>query len=232
MDLIKRKFNELKQKKISAAWVIAIVIIALLINNNFKKDPSVKSQAEVKGTVTEVGKLIDLPKDEEPSLAEVKDVEKLKDQPFFAKAQNGDKVLIYQQNGRAILYRPSTKKIIEVMPINFDKPEVKGAQNQTQSTTPFPTKIQSMTVSLYLATDSDSVLAEVENKIKRKYPQIQIVSKEKAKKKDYTDHLVVDLKGDKRDIVEDIASIIGGKVSALMPEEEIAPPSEILIIVK
>ena len=51
-------------------------------------------------------------------MATVSDPEKLKDQPFFAKAQKGDKVLIYSNSQKAILYSPTEDKIVEVAPIN------------------------------------------------------------------------------------------------------------------
>lgn len=47
-----------------------------------------------------------------PTVAIVKDVSKLPHQPFFADAQNGDYVIVYTQAKRAILYRPSSNKIV------------------------------------------------------------------------------------------------------------------------
>lgn len=50
------------------------------------------------------------------------DPEKLRDQPFFANAQRGDKVLIYANAKKAILYNPPSNKIIEVAPVNIGNP--------------------------------------------------------------------------------------------------------------
>lgn len=82
-------------------------------------DPQASAQAETDRLKQQVAALIDVPADEEPTIASVVDVDKLRNQAFFAKAQNGDKVLMYQQAKRAILYRPSENKIIEVAPINI-----------------------------------------------------------------------------------------------------------------
>lgn len=63
-----------------------------------------------------VGRMTVLPEGEDPVLGTVQDPALLRDQPFFQYAERGDRVLIYQRAKRAILYRPSTGKIIETMP--------------------------------------------------------------------------------------------------------------------
>src|SRR3989304_6601820 len=75
-------------------------------NQTVKTNPQASAQDETKKIVSEVGKLIDLPAGEDPTVATVTDIAKLKDQPFFQKAKNGDKVLIYTNSKKAILYDP------------------------------------------------------------------------------------------------------------------------------
>lgn len=82
-------------------------------------NPQEAAKAQVNEAVANVGKLVDLPTGETPTLATVNDPAKLKDQAFFAKAKTGDQVLIYTQAKKAILYRPSTNKIIEIAPVNI-----------------------------------------------------------------------------------------------------------------
>jgi hypothetical protein len=74
---------------------------------------------DVKGLVDQVGKLVVLPENETPTVATVADPAALKDQPFFAKAKKGDKVLIFTKAQRAILYDPVAHKIVEISPINI-----------------------------------------------------------------------------------------------------------------
>lgn len=57
--------------------------------------------------------------DEKPTIATVEDTKKLANQAFFKNAQNGDKVLMYTQSKKAILYRPSEDKVIEVSYLNI-----------------------------------------------------------------------------------------------------------------
>lgn len=76
------------------------------------------AQAEVKSLVNKVGKLVVLPADETPTLATVADPEALKDQTFFVGAQQGDKVLIYTNAKKAILYSVSLNKVITIAPLN------------------------------------------------------------------------------------------------------------------
>lgn len=88
--------------------------------SELKKDPQTAVSEEAEDLVKVVGRLIILPKDEVPTIATVSDPEKLKDQPFFAKAEVGDKVLIYTQAKKAYLYDPVARKILEVAPINIE----------------------------------------------------------------------------------------------------------------
>jgi len=75
-------------------------------------------QIELLTTIEEVSKIILLPEGEIPTLATVTDAEKTRGQDFFKNAQNGDKVLVYQNAKKAYLYRPDEKKIIEVGTVN------------------------------------------------------------------------------------------------------------------
>ncbi len=78
------------------------------------KNPEIATQEELKEIISRVERFMVLPQDETPTLATVSDPEKLREQPFFANAQIGDKVLIYSQSRKAILWRPSSGKIIEL----------------------------------------------------------------------------------------------------------------------
>lgn len=86
---------------------------------------------EAEQLVGEVSRLIELPSDETPTIATVTDSTKVKDKAFFANAQNGDKVLLYAKASKAVLYRPSTHKLIEVSVLNLSEAE---PTTQTQST--------------------------------------------------------------------------------------------------
>ena len=59
--------------------------------------------------------------DEKPTVATITDIEKVKDQPFFKNAKNGDRVLIFTNAKKAILYRPTEKRIIEVGAVNINQ---------------------------------------------------------------------------------------------------------------
>jgi hypothetical protein len=89
---------------------------------NKAKNPTAAGKTEAEQITNQINKYVDLPTTETPTLATVSDVSKLKTQTFFKNAQNGDKVLIYTRAGTAVLYRPSTKKVIEYAPVNSSSP--------------------------------------------------------------------------------------------------------------
>ena len=122
-----------KNKKIIGIVIAVIIVIGIAVYVSKNKsvvegDPNTEqAQAEMQALVAEIGKLIELPKGENPTVATITDPEKLKDQPFFANAKNGDKVLIYPNARKAFLYDPSTKKLIEVAPLILGNPDNLGS---------------------------------------------------------------------------------------------------------
>lgn len=99
------------------------------------QDPQRMAQQEMLTIVGEVGKLMVLPEGETPTIATVTDPEKLSGQAFFANASSGDKVLLYTNAKKAILYSPSQGKILEVAPINLGEAAGSGETSDTPTTT-------------------------------------------------------------------------------------------------
>lgn len=99
--------------------------------NQLKEDPQKTAQKEAQTLVAKVGKLIVLPEGEEPTVATVTDPNLLKDQPFFANAKKGDKVLIYTNARKAILYDPENNKIVEVAPVSIGPNQAPIPASQT-----------------------------------------------------------------------------------------------------
>lgn len=85
---------------------------------SFKKDINTIRQNETEELLANIAKFVVLPEGETPTIATVNDPDKLKNQPFFARAKKGDKVLIYAGARKAILYDPVANKIVEIAPIN------------------------------------------------------------------------------------------------------------------
>lgn len=75
-----------------------------------------------------VGRLYLLPTDEQPALATVTNEAKLSSS-FSGRVKDGDKILIYQTNRKAIAYRPSIDKIVDVEPVSIDAPPAQASKN-------------------------------------------------------------------------------------------------------
>jgi len=103
--------------------------------NKILTNPEGVNAEEAKKLTSKISKFYNLPAGETPNVATVLDIEKLKDQPFFKDAKNGDKVLIYQKAGLAILYRTSTNKIVNVSPVS-GSPAPSAAPNAAETQVP------------------------------------------------------------------------------------------------
>ncbi len=72
--------------------------------------------------VLEVSKQYLLPVGGTPTMALITSLDELVGQAFFAKAQVDDIVLMYMESKKGILWRPSTRQIIEIGPIAVSPP--------------------------------------------------------------------------------------------------------------
>ncbi len=135
------------------ALIVSVVVNIALFRDQKKLEDEVSdlktvqgqqklAEQEVSSIVDAIGKHMLLPADETPAIATVTDAEALKkEQPFFKDANNDDRIVIYAKAERAILYRPSEDKIINVgpyiqqtdeQPAGTEKDEQDQTQNQGQ----------------------------------------------------------------------------------------------------
>jgi hypothetical protein len=178
------------------------------------KNPNRAAQQETEALIEDMSKIIDLPKADikngEPTLATVLDKGKLKDQPFFANAENGDKVLIYTKAKKAFLYRPSTNKVINVAPVSI------GAGQEVK-------------VAVLNGTGTSDLANSISNTIKTAYSAATISSTANAAKDDYNNTIVVDVSGDNADAAAAIAQAVKGDVASL-PAGETAPEGADIVV--
>ena len=116
ITLFKTVINKMGDRIAFLPAAVLILIPLFLFYNYYHLELAPQITAQI---VTRVGELIVLPEGENPTIATVSDPERLRDQPFFAKAKVGDQVLIYTNAHKAILYDPKQHKILEVAPLNI-----------------------------------------------------------------------------------------------------------------
>jgi hypothetical protein len=125
---------------VAAAIFVVLAAVAGFFAWQFfslKSSPNKENDETIAKITGEVGNIYMLPS-EKPTVAQVQDKEKLKDQAFFAKAENGDYILIYSEAKLALLYRQKDRKLVNVGPITISDQDAKqnGTQQVPAGTTP------------------------------------------------------------------------------------------------
>jgi nitrogen regulatory protein PII-like uncharacterized protein len=191
--------------------VLVILALAGAAGYYFKKYDNLKNstpdkiqQAQTDEYIKAVGKLYSLPKNEKPDVATVKDKEALKKQyPFFDQAENGDVVLIYKDAKLAILYRPSTKQLVKVGPVNIES----GVSIRV------------------LGKEADRGAVE------KKLTDNQLAFSKAEPKTAVTGITVVDVKGTNAEQAKKLAEIVGGQVGTLPAGEDKPTDVDLLVFV-
>mgnify|MGYP001436814035 CR=1 FL=1 len=237
----------MKKKYFSIVIIIVLLLSFSLTFYFYKKYQAVQKMQQKqlnpndqKKLIAQIGKLIELPK-EEPTIATVSDKEKLKGQSFFQNANNGDKVLIFTKAKKAILYRPSTNKIIEVSQINLEAPSSASVIAPTTAKIPSPTLISTsippsqpvvgkiVKLAIYNGTKIKGLAATKNDLILEKTKNFDIVAVDNTVK-DYTENMIVNLKKVNNNVIQQLIELIPAKVVAL-PKGETAPADADLLLI-
>lgn len=86
---------------------------------DFERDKDYFTDEQTEIWVSRVGELIDLP-NENPTIAQITDIEKLNDYEMFSEARNGDLVMFFTSSEQVVVYRPMTHEIVEVSEMIFE----------------------------------------------------------------------------------------------------------------
>lgn len=255
---------ELSRNLLFIIFITVIIVIAIAPSAFFYKkysdaqkilkDPTELIKLENKALIAKVGKIIDLPEGEEPEVRTIVNKADLSGQPFFAKAENGDKILVYSQAKKAYIYRPSLNKIINVAPVNLaiasPAPAVASAQTSLISPTLFtpsgsegptplisPISLISPTVPisqikffLLNGTTKIGLTQKYEPVLKKSLSNAVIVDRDSAKKNDYTKSILILINESKGKEAEQISKALNLPLEKLPEGEEKPKDTDFLII--
>lgn len=171
---------------------------------------------QIKSLIADIRKVTQLPQGEDPNVATVVDIGKLKNQPFFAEGKNGDVVLMYPNAKKVFLYDPGAKKIVNIAPL-------------TAGNTPTPQQIQAK-IAIRNGAATAGLASKIETEIKKSFPQADIVSKENAKKDDHAKTVIVVLNETAKDAAANLAKALNVPIGDLPSGEDKVTGADILII--
>lgn len=169
-----------------------------------------------------VSTLINLPSDESPIVASVTDSDKLKTNPFLAQAQNGDKILVYKSINKAILFRPTTAKIIEIASLSATE-SAESSPSATQT-------VQNVEVVIKNGTTTKGLAAQTKPLVEKVKEGVKVTKTENAEKTDYEKTIVVALDKSLSEIAGEIAKAVSGEVLEALPEGEKDSGGQIIVI--
>jgi hypothetical protein len=192
-----------------------ILIIVITVTWQLAANHGTPEQKELSKVKSEVGRLIILPTNENPTLATVEDNTKLSDPFLKSKAKNGDKVLIYVKNHTVIIYRPGAHKIAAVGSVSSDPalPEAKGASITVLDGADDPAKTQ-------------TIIA----KIRAAYPDLKVTDGGMSNRHDFPTTIVLDNTNQKDNLVDALANITSGK-RGVVPLSEGKASTDLEIII-
>lgn len=196
------------------------------------KKAEMVAENELEKVLKQVGKHIKLPTGETPTLATVSDKKKLGEEDFFKEAENGDKVLVYLEARKAILYRPSVDKIIEVSTVSKIEPSPTAAASPEPTKNPIPTlavSLEEYKIAIYNGTMVVGLTKKYSAELLEVLPNADIVLKTDAKG-NYKKSVVINTGNLDKEELEKIGQLL--KLEAgVLPENESKPKEADFLII-
>jgi len=142
----------------------------------------------------------------------------LRSHPFFANVHNGDKLLIYKESEKAVLFRPLTNEVVAFAPLNA-VPSTSYAQIEGQPV-----------VALRNGMGTPYDMKTFEAELTYISPKSVAVDNEIAGRSDYKNSIIVDVVGTKKEEAQALAYKLKLTLSEL-PAGEFRPPAGVDFLV-
>jgi hypothetical protein len=175
-------------------------------------------EREEQNLINKVDKLLDLPEDEDPTVATVTDASKLSEQVFFEKAQEGDKVLIYTNAKKVILYRPSEDRVVEVGTVNIDNQE--GLEQEEAP----------LSFAILNSTQDTNIRVGLEEQINNLYPDAQIIQIGRTQSS-YSESILVNVGNISQDTAQEVSDSLDIELGDLPSGESVDEGVDFVIII-
>jgi uncharacterized protein YpmB len=212
--MIRRK--KFYQRTLIKPTVLVLVVILALVAGVYwqRKRQESPARQQMKQIVAEVGKLIILPTGEEPTLVTVEDKTKVSD-TFLKQSENGDKILLYPIARKVFLYRPSSKKLVDVGPLNID---------------PSVAEIDGTRIAVMVGNNNEKHAKKLSETLVSQYSKAEVQPVTEASRQDFPYTIVIDFTdGKKYNLVNNMISELGAK-RGVLPTSETKPNADILVI--
>jgi hypothetical protein len=127
---IPKKSRVKKMVTIGVLLVVLCAVVAFVLTKIYpEKYAKMRADREAATVINNVKDLIVLPEGT-PAIFDVQDPELLVgQQAFFAGVEKGDKLLVYPESAKAIIYSPRRDIIVNVGPVTFDQNESSGVSD-------------------------------------------------------------------------------------------------------
>lgn len=242
--------------------IMAVLFVALAIGGSFllwqnyqlrarasdveaNSEQQELNEEEVQVLLNKVAEHIVLPAEEEPTIATIVDAEKLsQEQAFYSDVIDGDKVLIYMNAQKAIIYRESEDKLVNVGPIYTNQQANKEQENidnnqeeildedaNEENEEVIEQSEESLTIEIRNGSRTAGVAGNMQTELSV-YDEFDVIDIGDAKVKSYEELYLIDLtEGNKEAQLQALADELAVEPIKEIPAGESESEAEVLIII-